>query len=195
MLPLIYLVRHGETTWSRNSRNTGLTDAALTRRGREHARRLKKRLARIEFQHVLTSPLQRVRRTCELAGFGTQALVDPDLVEWDFGRYEGRKTSEIRKRRPGWVLFRDGCPHGEHPDDLVTRADRVADRLRALDGHALVFSSGDFLRALAVRWCGWDLEAACCLPLDDSAVSVLGYGVDRREPVIRLWNDTRHVDT
>jgi probable phosphoglycerate mutase len=155
-LPMIYLARHGETAWTVSGQHTGLTDIPLTERGERNARRLGDRLKGLKFAPVFTSPLQRARRTCELAGFGAVAEIDTDLVEWNYGFYEGRTTAEILKERADWQLFRDGCPGGESPVQISARADRVVARLRALDGNVLLFSSGHFLRVLAARWCGWE---------------------------------------
>jgi broad specificity phosphatase PhoE len=151
-LQIIYLARHGETAWSLSGQYTGLTDLPLTERGERNARQLGERLRGLTFARVYTSPLQRARRTCELAGFGAVAEVDPDLVEWDYGQYEGRRTVEIVAERPGWQLFRDGCPGGESPAQASARADRVVSRLRAVQGDVLLFSSGHFMRVLATRW-------------------------------------------
>jgi probable phosphoglycerate mutase len=192
-LPLIYLARHGETAWTVSGQHTGLTDIPLTERGERNARRLGERLKGLTFAHVLTSPLQRVRRTGELAGFGKLAVVDADLVEWNYGAYEGRKTADILKERPGWKLFQDGCPAGESPADVANRADRVIARLRARNGDILLFSSGHFLRALAARWCGWDVSFGRYLVLTVATLSILGYEHNKDEPAIRLWNDGRHV--
>ena len=152
-LPDVYLARHGETAWSLSGRHTGRTDIPLTERGEDNARRLRGRLAGITFTEVLVSPLQRARRTCDLAGFGAVATVFPDLVEWDYGDYEGRLTSDIRRERPGWYLFRDGCPGGESLAEVSARADRVITRLRADAGRILVFGHGHFFRILARA--GW----------------------------------------
>jgi broad specificity phosphatase PhoE len=192
-LPEIYLARHGETEWSLSGQHTGLTDIPLTPRGEQNARRLGARLAGIKFSHVFTSPLQRARRTCELAGFLNRAVVDPDLVEWDYGQYEGKKSADIRRERPDWQIFRDGCPGGESVVDIRARADRVVARLRALQGIALVFSSGHFLRLVCARWCGWEVAAGACLYLATAALSTVGYEHGLDEPAIRLWNDARHV--
>src|SRR5262249_5492088 len=153
-LPTVYLARHGETAWTISGQHTGLTDIPLTERGERNARRLGERLRGLSFAHVLTSPLQRAARTCELAGFGAVARVDPDLGEWNYGQFEGLTTAEIRKKRPDWDLFRDGCPGGESVADVGARADRVIARLRALEGDVLLFSSGHFLRVLGARWLG-----------------------------------------
>ena len=141
ILPVVYLARHGETAWSVTAQHTGLTDLPLTKRGERNALRLRKRLAGFVFAGVFTSPLQRAVRTCELAGFGAVAQRDHDLVEWNYGDYEGLRTSEIRAKRPGWQLFRDGCPNGESPQQIGARADRVVSRIRAIKGDVLIFSS------------------------------------------------------
>jgi probable phosphoglycerate mutase len=194
-LPIIYLARHGETAWSLTGQHTGLTDLPLTERGERNASRLEQRLKGLRFAKVFTSPLQRARRTCELAGFGTLAEIDRDLLEWNYGAYEGRRTAEIRAERPDWQLFRDGCPGGESPAQVTARADRVVSRLRAVPGDVLLFSSGHFLRVLAVRWIGLELTAqARSFMLSTASLSALGYEDSLSRPVIRLWNETRHVE-
>ncbi|MGZ5546180.1 MAG: histidine phosphatase family protein, partial [Limisphaerales bacterium] len=140
--PVIYLARHGETAWSCDGRHTGHTDLPLTEQGERNAVRLRGRLAGFVFAEILTSPLQRAKRTCELAGFEAVAEVDPDLVEWNYGDYEGLRTADIRAKRPDWELFRDGCPNGESPAEIAARADRVLARVRATTGNVLIFSSG-----------------------------------------------------
>jgi probable phosphoglycerate mutase len=195
-LPVVYLARHGETAWSLSGQYTGLTDLPLTERGERTARRLGERLRELTFARVFTSPLQRARRTCELAGFGDVAEVDRDLVEWDYGAYEGRRTAEILDERPGWLLFRDGCPGGESPAQVAARADRVVARVRAVEGDVLLFSSGHFIRVLAGCWIGIGPTVnARSLMLSTASLSALGYEHDRSRPVIRLWNETRHVET
>jgi probable phosphoglycerate mutase len=194
-LPIIYLARHGETAWSLTGQHTGLTDLPLTERGERNASRLKQRLKGLTFARVFTSPLQRARRTCELAGFGTVAEIDPDLLEWNYGQYEGRRTAEIRAERPDWQLFRDGCPGGESPAQVTARADRAVSRLRAIKGDVLLFSSGHFLRVLAVRWIGIELTVqARSFMLSTASLSAVGYEESLSRPVIRLWNETRHVE-
>jgi broad specificity phosphatase PhoE len=192
-LPKIYLARHGETEWSLSGQHTGVTDIPLTEHGERNAHNLGERLRDTHFVKVLTSPLQRARRTCELAGFGTHAEVDADLAEWRYGDYEGKRTADIRKERPDWFLFRDGCPGGETLDAIALRADRVVARLRALGGDALVFSHGHFLRVLGARWLGKPASEGRFLLLSTAALSVLGYEHNLDEPVLRLWNDDRHV--
>jgi probable phosphoglycerate mutase len=188
-MPVVYLVRHGETPWSLSGQHTGRTDLPLTAHGEEDARRLGERLRGRPFARVFTSPLQRATRTCNLTGYGGTAEVDPDLVEWHYGAYEGRTTADIRKERPDWQLFRDGCPGGESVTAVGARADRVIARWRAADGDVLVFSSGHFLRVVAVRWLGLDPSAGRYLLLSTATLSVLGYEHSRDEPVVRLWND------
>jgi probable phosphoglycerate mutase len=148
-LPIIYLARHGETAWTVTGQHTGRTDLPLTEAGERNARRLAERLEGLTFAKVFTSPLQRAFRTCELAGFGSVAEVDVDLVEWDYGEYEGLTTAQIRAARPDWQLFQDGCPGGESPRKVAARADRVVNRVRAVQGDVLLFSSGHFIRVLA----------------------------------------------
>jgi broad specificity phosphatase PhoE len=194
-LPVVYLARHGETAWTISRQHTGLTDLPLTERGEDTARRLGERLKGLTFSKVLTSPLQRASRTCELAGFKSLAEIDKDLVEWNYGEYEGRRTAEIRAERPDWELFRDGSPGGESPHDVSERADRIVRRVRAIPGNVLLFTSGHFLRVLAVRWLGLEVTVNCkFFMLSTASLSALGYEHDRSRPVIRLWNETRHVD-
>ncbi len=191
IFPVLYTARHGETAWSLTGQHTGLTDLPLTERGERNALRLGQRLAGSVFAKVLTSPLQRAVRTCELAGFGGVAEVDPDLVEWNYGDYEGLRTAEIHAVRPGWQLFRDGCPNGESPQDVGARADRVVSRVRAFKGDVLIFSSGHFLRVLAARWLGLEPFAGKFFMLDTASLSALSYEHDLSSPAIRFWNDTR----
>jgi broad specificity phosphatase PhoE len=191
--PVIYLARHGETVWSREGRHTGRTDLPLTPQGERNVERLRERLAGLVFTKVLTSPLKRAKRTCELAGFGAVAEVDPDLVEWNYGDYEGIRTAEIRKKRPDWALFRDGCPNGESPADVGARADRVVAGIRAINGNVLIFSSGHFLRVFAARWLGLEPVAGKYFMLDTASLSALSYEHDLSNPAIRVWNDTGHA--
>jgi len=193
-LPVVYLARHGETAWSLSGQHTGRTDLPLTERGEADARALGVRLSGLSFAKVFTSPLQRAVRTCQLAGFGEEAEADPDLFEWDYGQYEGRRTVEILEERPDWYLFRDGCPGGETPDQVGARADRVVDRIRAVRGDVLVFSSAHILRVLAARWLGLEAAGARYFLLGTASLSMLGYEHNRGEPTIRLWNDTRHAE-
>jgi probable phosphoglycerate mutase len=193
-LPTVHLARHGETEWSLSGQHTGLTDLPLTKRGEANARNLGRLIAGTTFAQVLTSPLVRARRTCELAGYAQHAVVDDDLVEWNYGDYEGKTTAEIRQARPDWQLFRDGCPGGESPAQVGARADRVIYRLRALGQPVLLFSSGHFIRVLTARWLGLEPIAGKYFLLSTATLSILGYEHKLNEPVIRLWNDDRHVN-
>jgi broad specificity phosphatase PhoE len=191
-LPVVYLARHGETAWTISRQHTGATDLPLTAQGEAEARQLGERLEGLAFAGVLTSPLQRAVRTCELAGFGSAAQVEPDLIEWNYGAYEGLTSSDIHAERPDWQLFRDGCPGGESPDQVGTRADRVARRVWAMGGDVLLFSSGHFLRVFAARWLGLEPEAGRYFLLGTASLSAVGYEHDRSEPTIRLWNEIPH---
>jgi broad specificity phosphatase PhoE len=193
ILPVIYLARHGETEWSRNGRHTGRTDLPLTEQGERNAQSLRERLTGLLFVKVLTSPLERARRTSELAGFGGVAEVDPDLVEWNYGDYEGIRTADIHAKRPDWELFRDGCPNGESPTDVAGRADRVVARVRRTEGNVLIFSSGHFLRVFAARWLRLEPVFGKYLMLDTASLSALSYEHDLCDPAIRFWNDTRYL--
>ena len=184
------LVRHGATAWSRSGKHTGLTDLPLLAEGEGDALRLAPMLAPDSFDLVATSPLIRARETCRLAGFGDVATIDPDLTEWDYGDYEGLTTAQILAGRPGWQLFRDGCPGGEQAADVAARADRVIARLRQSSGNGLLFSSGHLLRVLAVRWLGLAPQAGALFTLGTASISQLGYDHDRTEPAIRRWNLT-----
>jgi probable phosphoglycerate mutase len=191
-VPTVYLARHGETEWSKSGRHTGRTDLPLTERGTADAGRLRERFAAKHFDRVFTSPLVRAAKTCELAGLTGEP--DPDLMEWDYGEYEGKTTAEVRTGRPGWELFRDGVPGGESPAEVTARADRVVSRLQALTGTVVVFSHGHFLRVLAARWVNQPLPFARCLLLSTASVSALGFDHGNRdEPAIALWNDDRHL--
>ena len=192
-LPTVYLARHGETAWSISGQHTGLTDLPLTERGERNARRLGQRLRDLTFTKVLTSPLLRATRTCELAGFGSVAQVEPDLVEWNYGDYEGRRSAEILAERADWQLFRDGCPNGEAPCQVGARADRVLRQIRVVQGDVLIFSSGHFLRALAARWLGLEPVGGRLFLLSTASLSALSYEHNLSEPAIRLWDDCGHV--
>ena len=192
-LPLIYLARHGETAWSRSGQHTGLTDLPLTERGETEARQLGKRLAGLAFAKVFTSPLQRAAHTCELAGFGAVAEKDADLVEWNYGKYEGLRTAEIHAEASDWQLFRDGCPGGETPAQVGARADRILNRARAANGEVLIFSSGHFLRVFAARFVGLEPSGGKLFTLSTASVSMLGFENNVAHPVVWLWNDTSHL--
>jgi broad specificity phosphatase PhoE len=195
-LPVVYIARHGETAWTITGQHTGLTDLPLTAQGERNAGALAARLAGIAFVKVFTSPLQRARRTCALAGFGPVAEVDEDLVEWNYGEYEGLRSAEIRAKRPDWQLFRDGCPGGESPADVRARAENVIGRIRAVNDNVLIFSSGHFIRVLAARWIGLEPSVTgMSFLLSTASLSAVGYESSLAQPVIRLWNDTHHVCT
>jgi probable phosphoglycerate mutase len=191
--PVTYLARHGETAWTASGQHTGVSDIPLNSQGEAQALRLGDRLRGLRFAAVFTSPLQRARRTCELAGFGSEAKLEPDLLEWNYGAYEGRRSAEIHVERPGWDLFRDGGPGGESPKDVGVRADRVVSRVRAIDGDVLLFSSGHFGRVLAARWLGLEPGAGRYFLLGTASLSAFGYEHDRSQPVIRLWDETSHL--
>jgi broad specificity phosphatase PhoE len=194
-LPVTYVARHGETAWTVTGQHTGLTDLPLTPQGERNARKLAERLTGLSFAKVFTSPLQRARKTCALAGFGDVAEVDSDLVEWNYGDYEGLRTTEIHAIRPDWQLFRDGCPGGESPAQVMARADSVLRRVRDVKENVLLFTSGHFIRMLAARWI--DIEPSIhsmSFLLSTASLSAVGYDKELSRPVIRLWNDTHHVD-
>ena len=189
MLQRLYLVRHGETAWSLSGQHTGQTDIPLTDQGERDARELAERLRGVSFSRVFTSPLQRARRTAELAALNRVAEIEPDLAEWDYGDYEGRSAAEIRKGRPGWNVFRDGCPNGESPSQICKRADRQIAKLRTFEGDLAIFSHGHFGRVLAARWIGLGIEQAQHFLLNTGSLSILGYGHNlAEEPAIVLWN-------
>jgi probable phosphoglycerate mutase len=188
--PDLWLVRHGETEWTVARRHTGLTNLPLTAAGEEQARALGSRLRMARFARVFYSPLQRAARTCELAGYAPVAEMDMNLVEWDYGDYEGKMRPEILASRPDWIIFRDGCPNGESPTDVALRADRVIARVRAVSGDVAIFSSGHFLRVLIARCLGLGPSAGRYLKLGTGAISVLGYDHNNEsEPVIRSLNE------
>ncbi len=182
----LVLVRHGETEWSRTGKHTGRTDVPLTEEGRRQAELLAVSLAGRRFDRVLTSPLSRAAETCRLAGFEQVAETREDLVEWDYGEYEGLTTPEIRRERPDWVLWRDGCPGGERPEQVGERLDRVLAEVRASTGDVALFAHGHVLRVLAVRWLGLAPAEGARLALSTATVSVLGW--ERETAVVRLWN-------
>jgi len=195
-LPVIYIARHGETAWTLTGQHTGLTDLPLTPQGERNARALADRLTGLKFAKVFTSPLQRASKTCAVAGFGAAAEVDRDLVEWNYGEYEGLRSAEIRAKRPGWQLFRDGCPGGESPAQVIARADSVLRHVRDVKGDVLLFSSGHFIRVLAARWIGLEPSVnSMSFLLSTASLSAVGYDHALSQPVIRLWNDTHHVHT
>jgi probable phosphoglycerate mutase len=187
----VILVRHGETEWSRSGRHTGRTDVPLTEAGAKNAELLAPRLERRRFASVFTSPLSRAYETCRLAGLGEGAQVREELLEWDYGDYEGMTTEQIRDARPGWLLWRDGCPGGEDARQVGRRVDALVDELRGIDGDAALFAHGHVLRVIAARWVGLPPQAGGVLALSTGTLSVLGY--EREVAVIRLWNDGWHL--
>jgi probable phosphoglycerate mutase len=193
-LTRLYLVRHGDTEWTDTGRHTGRTDIPLNERGEEHARQVARFLPPVEFAHVFTSPLQRAHKTCELAGFGAVAETCRDLLEWDYGLYEGKRTSEIADERPNWELFHDGCPKGESPQEVANRADRFIKRATEFGGDVLAFSSGHIIRMIAARWLGLPPDAGrffYCVP---GSIGELAFEHDRLDqPIIRVWNCTMLV--
>ena len=190
-MPQLYLIRHGETEWSRSGRHTGRTDIPLTPRGEAEAQALQPVLGAVTFAAVLTSPMQRAHRTCELSGVSATPLIEPDLAEWDYGTYEGLRSSEIHKERPDWSIFRDGCPGGELPAQISDRADRLISRLRSRDGNIALFTHGHFGCALAARWIDLPVIEGQHLLLSTASISILGHHPTHPEvPVISLWNLT-----
>jgi len=186
-------VRHGETEWSRSGRHTGRTEVPLTEHGREQAEAVGAALEGRDFALVLTSPLGRALETCRLAGFGDRAVPRDELMEWDYGAYEGRTTTDIREERPDWTLWRDGVPEGETIEQVGERVDRVLDELRALDGDALLFAHGHVLRVLSARWLELDPDAGRLFALDPGTISVLGH--ERETAVVQLWNEPAQAGT
>ena len=195
MLPTVHLIRHGATEWSVSGRHTGLTDIPLTSVGESEAHDLRDRLRGVSFSQVLTSPLTRARRTCELTQLSLRPEIDSDLREWNYGDFEGLRTAEIVARgNAQWNVFKDGCPNGETPTEVTARADRVITRLRLLSGDVAVFSHAHFLRALAARWIGLPIAAAQRLYLNTGSISVVGFEHGRaEEPVIQLWNERQRI--
>lgn len=187
-LPRVYLVRHGETAWTLTEQHTGRTDLPLTEQGERQVRALGPTLTALRIDRIFSSPLQRARRTAELGMPHSRVEADDDLMEWDYGAYEGRRTTEIEIDRPGWRLFRDGCPNGETLDSVGARADRVIGRIRSPDGNVLLFGHREVLRILAVRWIGLAPTEGRRLLLATASLSVLGYDHDLTEPVIHAWN-------
>ena len=193
-LPVVYIARHGNTAWTLSGQHTGLTDLPLTPDGERNAQRLGERLKGMKFAKVFTSPLQRAARTCELSGFGAGAVTDPDLVEWDYGKYEGLTSAQILRDRPEWQLFRDGAPGGESPEQVGERADRVVERIRSVGADVLLFSSGHFIRVLTARWLALGPgTGGRYFLLSPASLSALSYEHNLSRPVIRLWNDDHHV--
>jgi probable phosphoglycerate mutase len=188
----LFVIRHGETAWSLSGQHTGTTDIPLTENGRRIAQQLRPMLATETFALVLVSPRRRARETCEIAGLGGQAIVEPDLAEWDYGQYEGLTGKQIRKLSPDWLIFRDGCPGGETPEQVGARVDRVIARVQAVEGNAVVFAHGHVLRVLVARWLGQPVIAGQHFLLDTATLSVLGDY--RGVPVVRIWNGPLTMD-
>ena len=189
ILPRIYFIRHGETAWSLSGQHTGRTDLPLTEQGEQDGRKLAGRFRAVEFSCVLTSPLQRARRTCELVGLNDGAEISPGLTEWDYGDYEGKRPADIHQEQPDWTIFRDGCPRGESPAQVCERADRLIARLRGLEGNIALFSHGHVGRVLAARWIGLAVGQAQHFLLATASLSILGYEHNlAEEPAIVLWN-------
>jgi broad specificity phosphatase PhoE len=188
-LPRLYVVRHGNTEWSEAHRFTGRTDLPLNALGERNARALATRLQGLNFSRVFTSPLQRARRTCELAGFAAAAQIDPDLAEWNYGDIEGHFSPDVYRDRPGWDLFRDGAPHGESPQDVASRADRFITKVRQTPGDAIAFSSGHISRMIAVRWLALPPTAAGNFLCSTASIGILSYEHTLDRPAIELWND------
>jgi len=189
----LYLIRHGETEWALSGRHTGRTDVPLTPNGEDEARELGKHLRDIQFAQVLTSPLQRAQQTCALVGLNQAPEIEPDLIEWEYGDYEGKRSVDIRQERPDWTIFRDGCPHGEMPDQISARADRLFARLSKLDGNIALFSHGQIGGVLAARWIKLAVIEAQHFPLGTASVSIFSFDSHHPTvPVIALWNATPH---
>jgi probable phosphoglycerate mutase len=182
----VYLIRHGETEWSLSGQHTGITDIPLTENGRKVARQLEPVLARETFALVLTSPLERARKTCELAGLGERAQIDRDLMEWNYGAYEGLTPKQIDAEAPGWMIFHDGCPGGESPEQVGARVDRVIAKARVMEGHVALFAHGHVFRVFAARWLGLAAAAGCHFLLDTATLSILSYY--RGIPAVKRWN-------
>jgi len=188
-LPRLFLIRHGNTDWAETHRFTGRTDLPLNARGEQRARGLVERLAGITFTKVFSSPLQRARKTCELAGLGNGAQLDPDLMEWNYGEVEGLVSTEIYRQRPNWNLFRDGAPGGESPADVAVRADRFIAKARQISGNVAAFASGHITRVIGARWIGLGPEAAGILLCSTASIGILSYEHDTTHPAIERWND------
>ncbi len=193
-LPQVYLARHGETEWSLSGQHTGTTDIPLTSNGENQARALGERIQGIHFDRVWSSPRIRATRTAELAGLGDRVEIVPDLAEWNYGDYEGLTSPEIHAQRPGWLIYRDGCPGGESPEAMIERIDRLIARLRTLPGTTILFCHGHCSRVIGVRWVGLPIINGQLFKVSTAALGVLGYGDTQEEPEIALWNDHRHAE-
>lgn len=189
-LPKLFLIRHGDTQWTQTGQHTGRTDKPLIELGLQRARELKQRLDGIPFTHVFTSPLIRAKHTCELAGFGDRAEINPDLMEWHYGDYEGLTSAQIKQLNPTWDLFHEGVPNGESPADVAARADRIVAAARKYEGNVVAFSSGHIIRMIAARWLGLAPGQARIFYCTTASIGVLGYEHTLAQPVIHLWNRT-----
>ena len=188
-LPQIYVVRHGETDWSKTGQHTGLTDLPLTALGKQDAEGLRGKLSKSNFEAVLCSPLLRAKQTCELAGFASMMQIEPDLLEWNYGDYEGLTTKEITKKHPGWNIFLNGCPNGESPEQVASRAGRIVTRLKKVErGNVLLIAHGHILRVIAAVWLNLPVEGGALFALSPASISILGYEHDFSEPCMKLWN-------
>jgi probable phosphoglycerate mutase len=192
--PRLFLLRHGNTDWSDSRKHTGRTDIPLNASGEQHALLLGVRLKGEKFARVFVSPLSRVRRTCQLAGFADHAEVSPDLTEWDYGDYEGLLTTDVHRTRRDWYLYRDGAPDGESPEQVAARADRFIERVRPIDGDVAAFSSAQIIRMIAARWLGLPPSAARYFYTATASVGILGYEHNRSQPVVHLWDDVGTLD-
>jgi broad specificity phosphatase PhoE len=193
-LPRLVLLRHGDTDWTDSHQHTGRTDLPLNADGEPHAHRLGARLTGKIFARVFVSPLLRVRRTCELAGFAEHAEVNADLTEWDYGDYESKLTADIHRQRPQWNLYRDATPKGESPEQVAARADRYIELVRPIDGDVAAFSSGQLIHMIAARWLGLSAVHARHFYTATASIGILGYEHDRNQPVLLLWDDDQQVD-
>ncbi len=191
----VYIIRHGETAWSLSGQHTGRSEIHLTARGEEQARDLRARLAAKSFAHVFRSPRHRALQTCTLAGLGGLAVIEPDLREWEYGEYEGLTSAQIHQQRPGWDIFRDGCPGGESPGEIAARADALAERWARMPGPIAAFSHGHFLRVFAMRWVGWDLAQGRHLALSTASIGILTRQNNVPDSAaLALWNETSQLE-
>ncbi len=182
----IYLIRHGETDWTKSGRHTSFSDIPLTEEGQKQALALKESLQKLSFEAVISSPMQRATATCDLAGLAEARLIDPDAMEWNYGRYEGKTTEEIREEDPDWTIFSRGAPEGESLRDITLRADRLLKKLSAYQNNVALFSHGHFLRAFAARWLQFPAQEGRLFALDVASLSILGF--EHRQHVLKLWN-------
>ena len=192
--PRLFLIRHGNTDWSDSGKHTGCTDIPLNAGGESHACLLGTRLSDERFSRIFVSPLIRVRRTCQLAGFADRAEITPDLTEWNYGSYEGRMTVDVHRERPDWYLYRDGAPGGESPGQVAARADRFIETVRPIDGDVAAFSSAQIIRMIVARWLGLPPLGSRYFHTDTASIGILGYEHNRSQPVVHLWDDVGTLD-